>query len=64
MRYGWRSLAIMMALTSSAAAGPVEDAADASQRGDYSAALALLRPIAEAGNAAAQDAEEAQVTRR
>jgi TPR repeat protein len=34
-------------------AGPLEDAASAYQRGDYSRAMSLLRPLAERGNAVA-----------
>ena len=45
-------LAVM--LTGGAAAGPVEDAVAAYDRGDYAAALRLFRPLAEQGNVAAQ----------
>jgi hypothetical protein len=37
-----------------AAAGPREDARAASERGDYATALAILRPLAEGGDAKAQ----------
>ncbi len=37
-----------------AAAGPFDDAISAHERGDYAAALRLLRPLAEQGNACAQ----------
>jgi TPR repeat protein len=37
-----------------AAAGPLEDGVAAGQRGDYAAAVRLLRPLAEQGNAIAQ----------
>jgi TPR repeat protein len=36
------------------AAGPLEDAGAAYQRGDYPTALRLIRPLAEQGNAVAQ----------
>jgi hypothetical protein len=37
-----------------AVAGPLEDARTAEQRGDYTTELALLRPLADQGNAVAQ----------
>ena len=37
-----------------AMAGPLEDARTAEQRGDYATELALLRPLADQGNALAQ----------
>ncbi len=37
-----------------AVSGPLEDALDASRRGDYATALRLLQPLAEQGNADAQ----------
>src|SRR5271165_3620340 len=37
-----------------AAAGPLEDSEAAYQKGDYAAALQILRPLAEQGNAIAQ----------
>ncbi len=36
-------------------AGPLEEGAAAYQRGDYATALRLLRPLAEQGDAAAQN---------
>ena len=45
-------LALM--LTGGAVAGPFEDASAAHERGDYAAALRLLRPLAEQGDADAQ----------
>jgi hypothetical protein len=47
---------LALALFSAALAGPLEDATAAYQRGDYVTALRLLRPLADQGNAAAQDA--------
>ena len=43
-----------LVMASPAAAGPLEDAAAASERGDYAKMLMLLRPLAEKGNAVAQ----------
>ena len=37
-----------------AAAGPLEEARTAEQRGDYATEMALLRPLADQGNAVAQ----------
>ena len=45
---------IAVMLTGGAAAGPFEDSAAAYQRGDYTTALQLLRPLAEQGDADAQ----------
>ncbi len=42
------------ALFGVASAGPLEDSRAAYQRGDYATAMALLRPLAESGHAAAQ----------
>ena len=41
-------------LVAPAAAGPLEDAAAADDKGDYATALHLLRPLADQGNAQAQ----------
>ena len=41
-------------LAASAAASPMEDAADANARGDYIKALRLIRPLANDGEPAAQ----------
>ncbi len=43
--------AIMMGATSAAVAGPLEDGRDAFNRRDFPTALALLRPLADQGNA-------------
>ena len=44
-----------LALFSAATAGPFEDGEAAYQRGDYAAAVQILRPLAEQGNARAQN---------
>ena len=54
LRRGFLALAIMMALTVSANAGPFEDGLAAADRGDYATALSLWRPLAEQGNGNAQ----------
>ena len=46
---------ILAALARAAAAGPAEDGNAAYQRGDYTTAVKLLRPLVEQGNADAQD---------
>lgn len=46
---------IVAAISLTATAGPFEDGDAAYQRGDYVAALAILRPLAEQGNAGAQN---------
>lgn len=43
-----------LALNGAALAGPVEDANAAYERGDFAAALRLLKPLADQGDAAAQ----------
>lgn len=45
---------IVLVLAATAFAGPFEDGDAAYQRGDYAAALAILRPLAEQGDASAQ----------
>jgi TPR repeat protein len=45
---------LTMILTSAAAAGPLEDGVAAYLRGDFAAALQLIRPLAEQGLADAQ----------
>ena len=47
---------MLVAIAGAAVAGPFEDAAAASKRGDYPIALRILRPMAERGNAGAQSA--------
>ena len=54
---GVRTLGIIIValmLTGTAVAGPLEDAADAYEHGDYSTALTLWRPLADQGDAQAQ----------
>jgi TPR repeat protein len=48
------ALVLSLACAAQVAAGPLEDAAEAVQRGDYAAALQLWRPLADQGNATAQ----------
>jgi TPR repeat protein len=52
---GIASLSVLAALAHAATAGPVEDGTAAYQRGDYRMAVKLLRPLADQGNADAQD---------
>lgn len=47
---------LALALIDVAGAGPLEDGQAAYQKGDYAAALQILRPLAEQGNASAQTA--------
>jgi TPR repeat protein len=51
---GFVALALSLGIAAPLAAGPLEDAAAAYQRGDYPTALQLLRPLAERGEAGAQ----------
>ena len=46
---------LSLALFGVAMAGPLEDSRTAYQRGDYTTAMSLLRPLAEQGDAAAQN---------
>jgi uncharacterized protein len=46
---------LALALFGVAAAGPLEDGQAAYQRGDYAAAMQIWRPLADQGNAIAQD---------
>ena len=48
------SLGAMLSLAAPVTAGPLEDATAADDKGDYAAALQLLRPLAGQGNAQAQ----------
>jgi TPR repeat protein len=45
---------LVLALSMSAVAGPLEDAYEPYERGDYAIAVLLFRPLAEQGNAQAQ----------
>jgi TPR repeat protein len=46
---------LALAMIGVAAAGPFDDAVAAYQRGDYAMAFQILRPLAEQGNAFAQN---------
>ena len=48
------AMGLLLALAAPAAAGPLEDAQSAEQRGDFATEFALLKPLAEQGNAIAQ----------
>src|SRR5438309_1536062 len=48
------ALILMLCMAVPAAAGPLEDAAAADEKGDYATAQRLLRPLADQGNASAQ----------
>jgi uncharacterized protein len=48
------ALMLAVSFAGSVAAGPFEDAAAAYRKGDYAAALGIIRPLAEEGNVAAQ----------
>jgi uncharacterized protein len=48
------ALMLAVSFAGSAGAGPFEDAAAAYRKGDYATALALIRPLAEESNVAAQ----------
>ncbi len=50
-----QALLVTMAFAGTALAGPLDDATAANLSGDYAAALLLLRPLADEGNAAAQN---------
>jgi TPR repeat protein len=55
MRRILTGLVLILMLTGAAVAEPMEDALAASQRGDYATALRLWRPLAEQGDAEAQN---------
>jgi uncharacterized protein len=48
------ALMLAVSFAGSVGAGPFEDAAAAYRKGDYAAALGIIRPLAEEGNVAAQ----------
>src|SRR5690348_14433626 len=54
IKMGLVATALLMGHTALVAAGPFEDAMDVYNRGDYVTALALLRPLADHGDARAQ----------
>src|SRR5262249_33444658 len=45
---------VSLVLTTATTSGPIEDAETANERGDYTTAMRLYRPLAERGNASAQ----------
>ena len=55
MRLVMLIMALLISGTGSGAAGPYEDALAAYKKGDYATALRLLRPLADQGNARAQN---------
>jgi TPR repeat protein len=55
MRSILTGIVLTLMLTGGVAAGPLEEAVAAHERGDYAEALRLLRPLAEQGDARAQD---------
>src|SRR3972149_5103692 len=55
IKAGLVALVLSLSLAAPVAAGPLEDAAAAHERGDYATALRLFRPLAEQGGAPAQN---------
>src|SRR5258707_12678552 len=55
MRLLFLSLLLISAAIAPALAGPLEDGVAAYTKGDFDNAVRLLRPLAEAGNAVAQE---------
>ena len=55
MRALLRAVALFLALTGAALAGPFEDADAAYIRGDYTTTFRIIRPLAERGDARAQN---------
>ncbi len=53
-KYAFVAIPVMLSFAAPVAAGPVEDAMAACDRGDYTTAVRLLRPLAEQGDAQAQ----------
>ena len=49
------AIVLLLSLAAPVAAGPFEDASAAFSRGDYATALRLFRPLADQGNARAQN---------
>jgi hypothetical protein len=54
VKHALAAINVVLSLAAPVAAGPYEDAAAAYNGGDYAAALRLLRPLANQGNAGAQ----------
>ena len=53
-RAAFAAIVLLLSLAAPVAAGPLEDATAAYDRGDYATALRLLRPLADQGDAIAQ----------
>ena len=53
-RAAFAAIVLLLSLAAPVAAGPLEDATAAYDRGDYATALRLLRPLADQGDASAQ----------
>ena len=54
-RAAFAAIVLLLSLAAPVAAGPLEDATAAYNRGDYATALRLLRPLADQGDASAQN---------
>jgi hypothetical protein len=54
LKYAFAAVVLLLSFAAPVAAGPLEDATAADDRGDYAAALLLLRELADQGNARAQ----------
>ena len=54
-RAAFAAIVLLLSLAAPVAAGPFEDATAAYNRGDYATALRLLRPLADQGDASAQN---------
>jgi TPR repeat protein len=54
LKYAFAAVILLLSFAAPVAAGPLEDATAADDRGDYATALRLLRELAEQGNARAQ----------
>jgi TPR repeat protein len=54
LKYAFAAVILLLSFAAPVAAGPLEDATAADDRGDYATALRLLRELADQGNARAQ----------
>src|SRR3981081_3575125 len=54
LKYTFAAVILLLSFAAPVAAGPLEDATAADDRGDYATALRLLRELADQGNARAQ----------
>src|ERR1700716_4421445 len=54
LKYTFAAVILLLSFAAPVAAGPLEDATGADDRGDYATALRLLRELADQGNARAQ----------